>query len=78
MPTAPWILAFRNHEGLPLKATVDDEFLTRLAKAQPPEIAEHRADATVEDLRAQSSQTITFTDKAKLWAWRACSAAREC
>jgi hypothetical protein len=64
------ILAFRNHEGLPLSASIDDEFLTRLAKAQPPEIAEHRANATVEDLRAQGSQTIAFTDRAKAWAGR--------
>jgi len=64
------ILAFRNHEGLPLTTAIDDEFLTRLAKAQPPEIAEHRANASVEDLRLQGSATIAFTDRAKAWAGR--------
>jgi len=54
------ILAFRYHEGLPLTTAIDDEFLTRLAKAQPPEIAEHRANASVEDLRPQGSATIAF------------------
>jgi hypothetical protein len=63
-------LAFRNHEGLPLKTTINDELLLHLAKAQPPEIAEHRANATVDDLRAQGSRTIAFTDKAKAWAGR--------
>jgi hypothetical protein len=62
------ILAFRNHEGLPLKPTIDDELLLALSKAQPPEIAEHRANATVQDLREQGSETIRFTDKAKKWA----------
>ena len=38
------------------------------AKAQPPVIAEHRANATVQDLREQGSETIRFTDKAKKWA----------
>lgn len=42
------ILDFRNREGLPLAPTIDDEFLTRLAKAQPIDVAEHRAYATLE------------------------------
>jgi hypothetical protein len=64
------ILAFRNKHGLPLTPTIDDEFLTALAKAQPPEQAEERATATVQDLRAQGSETIGFTDKVKAWGGR--------
>lgn len=61
------ILAFRNRNGLPLTPTIDDEFLAALAKGRPVEIAEERASATVEDLRAQQSETISFTDKVKGW-----------
>ncbi|WP_316184753.1 peptidoglycan-binding protein [Bradyrhizobium sp. SZCCHNRI1003] len=64
------ILAFRHHEGLPLMPTIDDDLIQALAKAQPPEVAETRANATTDDLRAQGSQTIAFTDKAKAWAGR--------
>jgi peptidoglycan hydrolase-like protein with peptidoglycan-binding domain len=59
------ILAFRNKNGLSLTPTIDDEFLTALAKAQPPEVSDERAAATVEDLREQKSETIAFTDKVK-------------
>ena len=64
------ILAFRNRNGLPLRTSIDDEFLNALAKARPPEIAEERANASTADLRAQGSETISFTDKAKAWAGR--------
>lgn len=64
------ILAFRNHEGLPLKPVIDDALLTALAKAQPPDVADHRANATVNDLRAQGSVTIDFSDKVKAWGGR--------
>lgn len=64
------ILAFRNKNGLPLTTAVDDEFLNALAKARPPEIAEERANASTADLRAQGSETISFTDQAKAWAGR--------
>ena len=69
------ILAFRNREGLPLTPTIDDEFLTALAHAQPPEISEARAEATVKDLREQKSETITFSDKVKGWAGKLFGAA---
>lgn len=61
------ILAFRNKNGLPLTPTIDDEFLTALAKASPLEISDERANATAEDLRAQGSETISFTDRVKGW-----------
>lgn len=61
------ILAFRNKNGLPLTPVIDDEFLTALAKAQPPEVAEERANATADDLRDQGSETVSFTDKVKGW-----------
>jgi hypothetical protein len=64
------ILAFRNRCGLPLTPTIDDEFLAALARAQPPEISDHRANATVHDLRAQGSETIRFTDQVKAWGGR--------
>jgi hypothetical protein len=64
------ILAFRNHERLPLRPSIDDELLTRLAKARPPEIADVRANATVHDLREHGSETIAFTDKVKAWGGR--------
>jgi hypothetical protein len=64
------ILAFRNHEGLPLTPAIDDELLNALQKARPPEIADVRANATVHDLRARGSETIRFTDKVKAWGGR--------
>ncbi|WP_316228380.1 MULTISPECIES: peptidoglycan-binding protein [unclassified Bradyrhizobium] len=64
------ILAFRHHEGLPLSPAIDDDLTRALAHAQPPDIAEIRANATVDDLRAQGSHTIAFTDQAKAWAGR--------
>jgi hypothetical protein len=64
------ILAFRNHEGLPLRPSIDDELLNALQKARPAEVADGRANATVHDLRAQGSQTIAFTDKVKAWGGR--------
>lgn len=62
------ILAFRNRNGLPLTPDIDDDFLTALAKAPPLEVAEERASATTDDLRAQQSETIGFTDRVKGWA----------
>ena len=64
------ILSFRNKNGLPLTPDIDDEFLNALAKARPPEIAEGRSNASTADLRAQGSETISFTDKVKAWAGR--------
>jgi hypothetical protein len=61
------ILAFRNKNGLPLTPTIDDQFLVALAHATPPEVSDERASATAEDLRAQNSETISFTDKVKGW-----------
>lgn len=66
--TADAILAFRNKNGLPLTPTIDDQFLDALAHATPPVIAEERANATVQDLRAQKSETVSLTDKFKGWA----------
>ncbi len=64
------ILAFRNKNGLPLVPVIDDDFLNALAKAQPPEVSEERANATTADLREQGSETISFTDKVKAWGGR--------
>lgn len=64
------ILAFRNKAGLPLTPTIDDEFLAALSKAQPAEVSEERANATVHDLREQGSETIGFTDRVKSWGGR--------
>jgi hypothetical protein len=64
------ILAFRNKHGLPLTPTIDEEFLNALAKAQPPEVAEERKNATVDDVREAGSKTIEITDKTKTWAGR--------
>jgi hypothetical protein len=64
------ILAFRNKNGLPLTPMIDDAFLAALAKAQPPEVGDHRANATVHDLREQGSETIRFTDQVKAWGGR--------
>lgn len=61
------ILAFRNKNGLPLTPKIDDELLVALSRARPPEVAEERSRATAEDLRAQKSETIEFTDKVKAW-----------
>ncbi|MBR0695938.1 peptidoglycan-binding protein [Bradyrhizobium lablabi] len=62
------ILAFRNEHGLPLTTAIDDQLLTELGKAAPRQVAEARAYATVDDLRAGGSQTIALTDRAKRWA----------
>jgi hypothetical protein len=64
------ILAFRNKNGLPLTPAIDDDFLAALAKASPPEVADERANATADDLRAQDSETIGFTDRVKGWGGR--------
>lgn len=64
------ILAFRNKNGLPLTPTIDDEFLTALAKATPPELSEERINATAADLREQGAEPLDFTDKVKLWGGR--------
>jgi hypothetical protein len=64
------ILAFRNRNGLKLSPAIDDELIQALAKARRPDVAETRANATVNDLRDQGSRTIAFTDKTKAWAGR--------
>lgn len=64
------ILAFRNEHGLPLRATIDSEFLATLAQAQPRPVSEVRASATTDDLRAEGVETIGLTDRFKKWAGR--------
>jgi hypothetical protein len=64
------ILAFRNDNGLPFSTGIDDEFLAALAKAEPRRVAQERAGATAEDLRKSGSETIAFTDRAKVWFGR--------
>ena len=64
------ILAFRHDHGLPLTPTIDDDLLTALTKAQPPEQDDTRATATVNDVREEGSHTIEITDMAKKWAGR--------
>ena len=64
------ILAFRNEHGLPLRTTIDNDFLTELAKASPRKIGEERATATAADLRDEGSKTIGMTDRFKKWGGR--------
>ena len=64
------ILAFRNENDLPLRPTIDSEFLAALAKAQPRAISDARAAATTDDLRAEGVETIGLTDRFKKWAGR--------
>lgn len=64
------VLAFRNEHDLPLRTTMDNEFLAALAKATPREVDPARASATTADLRADGSETIGLTDRFKKWAGR--------
>lgn len=64
------ILALRRRYDLPLRTTIDSEFLAVLAKAQPRPISEARANATADDLRDQGSETLCMTDRFKKWAGR--------
>lgn len=64
------ILAFRNEHGLVLRPTIDSEFLTALAQAQPRPVSDARATATTDDLRAEGVETIGLTDRFKKWAGR--------
>ena len=64
------VLAFRNEHGLPLRTTIDNDFLAELAKASPRKVSEERATATAADLRDNGSETIGMTDRFKKWAGR--------
>lgn len=59
------VLAFRADNDLPLVAGIDDKFLAAIAKATPRGVSKDRASATVEDLRADGSQTIKDGDDAE-------------
>lgn len=62
------ILTFRRRNGLPLSASIDDEFLAALEKGQPKKVAPERAEATADDLRAEGSETMGLVDRFKSWA----------
>jgi peptidoglycan hydrolase-like protein with peptidoglycan-binding domain len=62
------ILAFRHEHDLPLVPGIDDELLAAMARAEPRQVAEVRANATTQDLREQGVQTIAMTDQVKGWA----------
>jgi hypothetical protein len=64
------ILAFRHEHDLPLKPGIDDELLAAMARAEPRQVSEVRANATTQDLREQGVQTIFLTDQIKRWAGR--------
>lgn len=72
MPDGKWgsktrsaVLAFRADHGLDLIAEIDDTFLARLMTAEPREVSEERAEATISDLRDQGSRIIKSTDSAQ-------------
>lgn len=69
------ILAFRHEHDLPLVPSIDDELVAELARATPRQVAEARATATIEDLRAQGSETVSLTDKVKGWGGKIFGAA---
>lgn len=52
------ILAFRHNNDLPLKATIDDELLTALARAASKPISDVRVTATTTDLRAAEKPAL--------------------
>ncbi|MET3348293.1 hypothetical protein ABIF52_008674 [Bradyrhizobium japonicum] len=62
------ILAFRHEHDLPLKPAIDDDLLAAMARAEPRQVSEVRANATTHDLREQGVQTIAITDQIKGWA----------
>ena len=64
------ILAFRNENGLPLRPTIDAEFLAALAQASPRPVSQARASATTDDLRSEGVETISLTDRFKKYAGR--------
>jgi len=59
------VLAFRADNGLPIYAGIDDDLLALLMVAPAREVADVRANATVEDLREQGSRTIQDADTAE-------------
>lgn len=61
------ILAFRNDNGLPTTADINDELLVALATAQPRPIAASRANATARDL-APKVEAVKAAGKSKLAA----------
>jgi peptidoglycan hydrolase-like protein with peptidoglycan-binding domain len=72
MPDGKWgsktrsaVLAFRADHGLDLIAEIDDTFLAALMTAEPREVSEERAEATISDLREQGSRIIKSTDNAQ-------------
>jgi hypothetical protein len=62
------ILAFRHEHDLPLDPGIDDDLLAAMARAEPRQVSEVRANATTQDLREQGVQTIGITDQVKGWA----------
>lgn len=62
------ILAFRQDYDLPLVPVIDDDMRTALTGASPIEPDEHRANATLDDVKAGGSKTLEVTEKAKGWA----------
>ena len=61
------ILAFRNRNGLPLSTAIDADLVAALAVAAPLQVSDERAATTVQDLRDEKSETISFTDQVKGW-----------
>ncbi len=51
------ILAFRNDNGLPLSATIDDDLLEMLDKAEPRKIAPAREDAPIDKVAKSAPET---------------------
>lgn len=60
--------AFQSHEGLPVTGLYDDATKARLAVAEPREVSDDRANATVDDLRAAGSQTVAAADNGSVIA----------
>jgi hypothetical protein len=72
------LLAFCNKNCLALTPVIDDEFLAELAKAQPLEVAGHRANPTEQDLQwlsRGSAHTAGGGLHRQAQAWRADRAA---
>lgn len=62
--TRAGVLAFRADNGLPLIATIDDQFKATLATGSPRAVGESRRRVTAEDLRSEGSRTVKATDNA--------------
>jgi peptidoglycan hydrolase-like protein with peptidoglycan-binding domain len=63
--TAGAVLAFRRKNDLPLKPDniTDKDFLAALVTGEPVAVSAERQTATVADLRAEGSKTVTGSDK---------------